>query len=82
MNEKNSTQLLGVIDRIEDDKIVVININDRNGSIYIKKSAFKFKVYEGMWVRINFSPEPKKEEEMKLQIEQLQKKLLSRKNKK
>lgn len=82
MKNNTSTKILGVIDRIEDNKIVVINLNGRKGSMYIKKSVFNFNVYEGMWVSIKIFPELDKEKKMRLQIQQLQKELLSKSKKK
>ncbi len=75
------TKLLGVIDRIEDGKVVVLNFNDRKGSAYIDKSSFNFKVYEGMWLRIEFYPEPEKENGTRLKIKKLQEELLKRSKK-
>jgi hypothetical protein len=77
-----TTTLFGVIDRIEDNKIVVINLNNRKGSMYIAKSVFSFKVYEGMHLKIDITHQPDKEQEIKLQIQQLQNNLLSRSKKK
>jgi hypothetical protein len=40
---------------------------------------FDFKIYEGLWLVIEFTPDEKKTEEMKLKIKNLQEKLLKRK---
>jgi hypothetical protein len=72
-------KLYGVIDRIEDGKIVVVNLVDRKGSMYLPKELFDFKIYEGLWLVIEFTPDEKKTEEMKLNIKNLQEKLLKRK---
>lgn len=75
-------KLVGVIDRIEDDKIVVINLVDRSGSLYIKKECFDFKIYEGLWLEISFIPNPQKGERVKAEIQKLQSELLRRSKKK
>lgn len=71
-------KLYGVIDRIEDGKIVVINIVDKKGSMYLPKDVFDFKIYEGLWLNIEISPNEDKTQEVKLRIKKLQEKLLKR----
>lgn len=71
-------KLYGVIDRIEDDKIVVVNFVNKQGSMYLPKKIFDFKIYEGLWLSIEILPDEKKTDETKLKIKQLQEKLLKR----
>ncbi len=72
-------KVYGVIDRIEDGKIVVVNLVDRSGSMYLPKEMFNFKIYEGLWLVIEINPDEKKTNEMRLKIKRLQEKLLKRK---
>lgn len=71
-------KIYGVIDRIEDGKIAVINIVDKKGTIYLPKEIFDFKIYEGLWLSIEILPDESKTEETKLRIKKLQDKLLKR----
>ncbi|MCS7151683.1 MAG: DUF3006 domain-containing protein [Endomicrobia bacterium] len=75
-------KIYGVIDRIEDGKIVVINIVDRKGSIYLPVEIFDFKIYEGLWLNIEILPDEEKTKQAKLRIQELQEKLLKRSKKK
>ncbi len=68
----------GVIDRIEDGKIVVVNLVEKKGSMYLPKEMFDFKIYEGLWLIIEINPDENKTQEMKLKIKKLQEKLLKR----
>ncbi|MFN3550884.1 MAG: hypothetical protein ACK4WJ_03650 [Endomicrobiia bacterium] len=76
-------KIYGVIDRIEDDKIVVINILKNKGVMYLNKDIFRFRIYEGLWLKIEFLPDEEKTKETKLKIIKLQQELLNKsKNKK
>ncbi len=71
-------KIYGVIDRIEDDKIVVVNILENKGFMYFKKEVFEFKLYEGLWLKIEILPDEEKTEKTKLKIIKLQHKLLKK----
>ncbi len=81
MKENKNILLYGVIDRIEDNKIVVINLEHRQGTLYLPKKLFTFSIYEGLWLKIVISPDYNKSQEMKLKISALQKELLERNKK-
>ncbi len=68
----------GVIDRIEDDKIVVINVVNKKGSMYLDKELFNFKIYEGLWLKIEINPDEDKTNKMKIKVLSLQQRLLKR----
>lgn len=68
-------EIFGVIDRIEDSKVVVIRLVDIGSNIYLPIESFNFPVYEGQWVKIKILPERKKEINTKLKIFKLRKKL-------
>ncbi len=72
-------KVYGVIDRIEDGKIVVVNLVDRDGIMYLPKEMFNFKIYEGLWLIIEINPDEEETNKMKLKIKKLQEKLLKRK---
>jgi hypothetical protein len=73
--------LIGIIDRIEDDKIVVINIEKNKGLMYLPKNLFNFKIYEGLWLKIEISADENKTEQTRIEIKKLQQKLLSKSKK-
>ncbi|MCX7716253.1 MAG: DUF3006 domain-containing protein [Endomicrobia bacterium] len=75
-------KLYAVIDRIEDNKIVVVNFVDKKGSMYLPKEIFDFEIYEGLWLIIEITPDENKTQEMKTKIISLQKKLLKQTRKK
>jgi hypothetical protein len=62
-------KLYGVINRIEDAEIVVVNLIDRKTSMYLPKELFDFKIYESLWLVVEFTPDEKKTE-VKLKIKQ------------
>jgi len=72
-------KVYGVIDRIEDGKILVVNLVDRDGIMYLPKEMFNFKIYEGLWLIIEINPDEEETNKMKLKIKKLQEKLLKRK---
>ncbi len=45
-------EVLGVIDRIEDNKFVVINFVDIKGTMYLPKEKFNFPIHEGLVIKI------------------------------
>lgn len=66
-----------VIDRIEDGRIVVLQ-SKNGGEMFIPKSAFKFSVYEGMWLKVSFEPDKKSENAARARIKKLQQSLLKK----
>lgn len=71
-------KLYGVIDRIEDDRIVVINIIKNKGTMFLPKEIFNFKIYEGLWLKIEIFHDEEKTKETKLRIIKLQQELLKK----
>jgi len=67
----------GIVDRIEDAKVVVISI-EGGGQIIIPVSQFNFEVYEGAHLDIDFKLNPEKEENMHSEIKNLQDELLKK----
>ncbi len=67
----------GYIDRIEDKKFAVINIIG-GGEMIIPVKQFKFKIYEGMHLEINFKPNPESEKKLLERVKKLQRELLRR----
>lgn len=66
------------IDRIEDNKIVVLNLFENKTVLYLPKEIFDFKIYEGLWVQIEILPDEEKTKELKFEVKKLQKELLER----
>lgn len=70
-----------VIERIEDGKTAAVTIIG-GGQMIIPKKQFKFKIHEGMWLDMEFSPDEKSEAASKDEVIKLQQELLSRSKKK
>jgi len=69
-----------VIDRIEDRKTAVLTVSG-GGEMIIPVKQFKFKLHEGMWLDVKFSPNKKAELKSLDRVKKLQRELLSRSNK-
>ena len=66
-----------IIDRVEDDRLAVV-VFEKMGRLIVPVEEFEFKVYEGMHLTVEFSPDPKSEERLRKEIKDLQNELLRR----
>jgi len=48
LNKNKKNEIIWYIDRIENDKIVVVSLVNKKGSMYLPKNLFDFKIYEGL----------------------------------
>jgi hypothetical protein len=76
MNGKEST-IQCVVDRIEEDKFVVIELPDLN-IIQIEKKFMPEEINEGNVIDITFKLNPEAEKEKRAEIKKLQEELLNR----
>ncbi len=72
--------MLGNIERIEEGKIHLdIILKDKKvGSLVAPKEGFSFDVHEGMWLDVNFKPNPEVERRERERIQGLQEELRKR----
>jgi DNA primase large subunit len=70
-----------IIDRIENDKLAVVAFEGM-GKLMVPVREFGFKIYEGMHLTVEFSPDPKSEKRLREEIKELQDELLKLKNEK
>lgn len=67
--------MIGIVDRIVDNKIAVIKIRG-GGEIYLPLKQSPFRLYQGACLKIDFQLDKKLEEKNRKKIQALQKALL------